>query len=106
MPQIIMVVKLLIALTAFVIGAVSAWNGVQIITARELKELEGTAKKALSDAGDKLQRGEKPSIPLEDLTKFIEAVAKLLGVKTGPGAFLCLFGLALGIAGYWVLTSI
>lgn len=106
MPQIIMIVKLLLALTAFVMGAVSAWNGVQIIIARELKELEGTARRTLSDASDKLQRGEKPSIPLEDIAKLVEAVTKLLGVKTGPGAFLCLFGLALGAAGYLVLISI
>jgi len=106
MPQIIMVVKLLVAVAAFVIGVCSAWKGIQIIIARELNELEKAARETLSDTATKLRGGLPAPISLDDATKFVDAVTKLLGVKTGPGAFLCLFGLALGLTGYWVLTSI
>jgi hypothetical protein len=101
-----MVVKFLVALAAFLIGGYSAWKGIQIIIARELNELKKAARETLSDTIAILRKGQKAPISLDDVIKFVDAVTKLLGVKTGPGAFLCLFGLALGVAGYWVLTSI
>ncbi len=106
MAPILPYVKLFVALLAFFIGGYSAWNGVQIVVARELKDLEEKARKALADASESPKRKSADAPSLEDATKLVEAVTKLLGVKTGPGAFLCLFGLVLGIAGYLILVAV
>jgi hypothetical protein len=39
----------------------------------------------------------------DGVAKIIEQITKLLAADFGPGAFLCLFGLVLGIGGYFLL---
>lgn len=100
--QVVTVIRLLAALAAFGIGAVSAWRGVQIIVARELKDLE---KRVADDLTTALS-GPGAAVSVDELAKLLDALTKLLGAKSGPGAFLCVFGLALGAAGYFILAGI
>lgn len=88
-----------VAVVAFFLGAWSVVRGISIIAASELSEI----KKIQSQLGMTVATG---GLSPADLADLIEAVAKLLAVKSGPGAFLCLLGLALGVGGWFLLTQL
>ncbi len=90
----------------FVLGMIGFIAGLRTMLASEYRN----TMKALSAQSGRLGAkglGDPAVVPLMDATsRLIEAVSQLVRTATGVGVFLCLSGIGLCLAAYWLLTGI
>ena len=99
--------KNFLAIIAFIfifIGLISSAVGLCILAFREykdVKQLQVEAFNLMTTSLDQIEE-EEQKLPIDDIAKLIEAITKLLLLKTGPAAFLALYGLASFCVGAWI----
>lgn len=87
-----------------VLGLLSIVVGLSLLAFREYKDVRQLQEDAFDLVTTSLVqlREEKQKLPIDDIAKLIEAITKLLLLKTGPAAFLALYGLASFCIGAWI----
>lgn len=90
----------------FLLGVIGFITGLRTMLASEYRN----TMKALSAQSGKLGAkglGDPAIVPLMDATaRLIEAVSQLVRTAAGVGAFLCISGIALCLAAFWLLAQI
>lgn len=98
--------QLAMAGLVFLLGFVAFAGGLHAMLATEYR----ATMRALSAQSGKLgakSLGDPAVVPLMDATsRLIEAVSQLVRTASGVGAFLCLMGVGLCLAAFWLLTLI
>ena len=97
-----------VSIILVVVSVMSIVMGVYFLVFREWREitaLQASATQLITGAINQAGEGDQ-KIPLGDAAKLIEAIVKLLLLKTGPAAFLSLFGLTSFGVGSWVFIKV
>jgi len=99
-------IKLIMAGTMFILGMISCAAGLWTILSREYQ----AALKGLSAQATRLSArglGDPAVAPIIDsAARLIEAISQLVRTAIGVGVFLCISGLLVCLAAFWMLSTI
>ncbi len=97
-------VQLVMAGLLFVIGIVMIASGLFIILAREYQETMRTLSAQAPKLAGKAATEGAVLAALDGTTRLLDAVTKLIQTAVGVGAFLCLLGLVICGAAFYMVT--
>lgn len=97
-------VQLVMAALLFLVGLVMIGSGLFIILAREYQETMRTLSSQAPKLTGKAVNEGTVVAALEGTTRLLEAVTQLIRTAVGVGAFLCILGLIICVAAFYMAT--
>ncbi|WP_026369775.1 hypothetical protein [Kallotenue papyrolyticum] len=97
-------VQLVMAALLFLVGLVMIGSGLFIILAREYQETMRTLSSQAPKLTGKAVNEGTVMAALEGTTRLLEAVTQLIRTAVGVGAFLCILGLIICVAAFYMAT--
>ena len=100
------VVRTIMGLALFVMGAVALLLGLGVILSREYLEALRSLTRESSNLGAKAAQ-DATFLPLMDgATRLVESVTRMVQTAVGVGVFLCLLGAGLCTLAFWMLSQV
>ncbi len=97
-------VQLVMAALLFVVGIIMIGSGLFIILAREYQETMRTLSAQAPKLTGKAVTEGAVVAALDGTTRLLEAVTQLIRTAVGVGAFLCILGLVICVAAFYMAT--
>lgn len=99
------VVRVIMGLGLFILGALALFLGMGVILSREYQEALRTLTRDSSQLGTKAAQDAAFLPLLEGASSLVEAVTKMVQTAIGVGVFLCLLGAGLCTLAYWMFSQ-
>lgn len=100
------VVRTIMGLALFVLGAVALLIGLGVILSREFMEALRSLTRESSQLGTKAVQ-DAAFLPLmEGASRLVESVTKMVQTAVGVGVFLCFLGAGLCTLAFWMLSQV
>jgi hypothetical protein len=100
------VVRTIMGLALFLLGAISLVVGLGVILSREYQEALRTLTRESSNLGTKAAQ-DATFLPLIDgASRLVESVTKMIQTAIGVGVFLCILGAGLCALAFWMLSQV
>ena len=100
------VVRAIMGLALFLLGAIALVVGLGVILSREYLEALRSLTRESSSLGAKAAQ-DATFLPLIDgASRLVESVTKMVQTAVGVGVFLCLLGAGLCTLAFWMLSQV
>jgi hypothetical protein len=100
------VVRTIMGLGLFLLGAVSLLIGLGVILSREYLEALRSLTRESSNLGTKAAQDTAFLPLLEGASNLVESVTRMVQTAVGVGVFLCLLGAGLCTLAFWMLGQV